>query len=123
MVKGLIEVVDSEEIREREERDFNWEYFDHEMLDGKKIMRFSTLNDAILFGEGFIQDYLIPKYGCVTEFPMIKTSPRKILRSIEEKSELLGQTLGVLPQDDSQETWLVVPNDRYREVQIYIDSL
>ncbi len=61
----------------------------------------------------FVQKYLIPRYGLeeTKKYPMVKTGPWRDL------GDNLSEALGVKEPDLNQETWLVVPEDRFAEVE------
>ena len=121
-MEGLLEVVVAKELHEKGEIDAS-EYGG--IFTDKTVMRFSSLVYAINFGRGFVQDYLIPKYGLEESkrFPMARSQPTQVCKTPDEAADKLGEFIGVKSRDPNKEAWLVIPNDRYQEVQEYLDSL
>ena len=122
-MEGLLEVVVAEELLRKDEidRDEFQDYFQN-----RTVMRFNTLENATKFARGFALDYLIPKYGVeeVRKFPMTKTEPARLTRSLDEGAQMIGEFIGLLPREKPpEEIWLVINDDRYREVQDYLNSL
>ena len=87
-------------------------------------MRFRTSQDAFNFGRKFATEYLIPIYGKdeIVRFPMTKVTS-KVIGSPEEGSRVIGQFIGLISEDKDQEVWLLIPNDRYQEVETYLISI
>ncbi|MCK4553315.1 hypothetical protein KAT80_03865 [Candidatus Pacearchaeota archaeon] len=114
-MEGLVEIVTAKELYNRSEVGlYELQTF---MFRDKTIMRFSDLRSAIKFGSYFVHKFLIPKYGIeeAKKFPMAKSGPFR--------DDAFEESLGLKKPDLNQETWLVIPKDRYSEVQEYIDSL
>ncbi|MBD3354682.1 hypothetical protein GF361_01705 [Candidatus Woesearchaeota archaeon] len=78
----------------------------------KKALRFDSLEDALEFEKDFI-DYLINKEiyteNQAFKFPLYRHLPDK---------EITGRVAS-----KKQETWFIIPNKRYAEVQEYLNSL
>jgi len=121
-MEGLLEVIGFKELFTRGEISGQ---FDYDMFEDKTIMRFKSLIDAANFGIRFLKNYLIPKYGIeqAKKFPMDRSEPYQKFKSLEEGSIKMGEAIGTIPRDPKKETWLVIPRDRYFEVQEYLDSL
>ena len=121
-MEGLLEVVVAKELHEKGEIDAS-EY--KNLFTDKTVMRFSSLVHAINFGRGFVQDYLIPKYGQEESqrFPMARSEPAQVCKTPAEAADKLSELIGVKSRDPNKEVWLVIPNNRYQEVQKYLDSL
>ena len=62
--------------------------------------------------------YLIPKYGeeKAKEFPMAKAE------LYENVDNAMMELIGVKKRDLNRETWLIVPNYRFDEVQYYLSN-
>ncbi|MBI2522936.1 hypothetical protein HYW19_00950 [Candidatus Woesearchaeota archaeon] len=122
-MEGLLEIVVAQELLNRGEIDKD-EFTT--FFGGRTVMRFDTLEHAANFGRRFVQDYLVPKYGLeeATRFPMAKTEPARWIRSLDEGAKIIGEYIGEIPREKPpEEIWLVVPDDKYHEVQEYLDSL
>lgn len=80
----------------------------------RKVMVFSDILEGMGFAYSFAHFYLVPKYGKeeAAKFPMTKSGPAK--------ENLLAELLGDLPKDVNSPMWLVVPNDRFSEVEEYL---
>ena len=115
MVKPL-EIVTSEELFKRGE--FSKHEFEHPHFKGKVIMRFDSYINAAKFGLALYQDYLIPKYGVEDgkKFPIAKSGP---LRDFMDE---LDEITGIKKPSPENETWLVIPSDRFEEIRQYIES-
>lgn len=114
-MEGLVEVITSKELYDKGEIDL--EELRSFMFQKKTVMRFRDLKSSLKFGVYFVHNYLIPKYGKkeMPEFPMAKSGPAR--------SDAFEQALGLKEPNMNQETWLVIPTDRYHEIQEYTDSL
>ena len=123
-MEGLIEVVQAEELFSRGEL-HKEDRFEVDKFENTKIMRFRARDDAVEFARGFVLNYLIPKYGKekATKFPMAKSGPQRVLRTPEEASAEMGRFIGCISENQNRETWLVIPTERYDEVEEYIKSL
>jgi hypothetical protein len=85
---------------------------------GKTIMQFQSEKEAYTFAERFVQGYLVPTYGIeqAAKFPMTKTGP------LRNADEVMGELVKIKQPSSNQETWLLVPNDRYHEIKKYLDG-
>ncbi len=118
-MEGLLEVISADELYKRGNVSSEEIASDFMFMD-KTVMRFRNFESAVSFGRGFVMDYLIPKYGIeeAIKFPIIQSEPERVLESADMIAEYLGLT-----QERSKEMWLLIPSDRYNEVQTYLDTL
>lgn len=127
---GLLEVVTAKELMQRGDIE-NWEY-NAQFMD-KTVMRFRTLKEAAEFTRGFMQDYFIPKHNLEEEVKRAVAEEdintlKRILPHIARSGPLkdgclaLSEMIGATKPDPHQETWLIVPNNNYHEIQEYINT-
>ncbi len=113
----MLKITTSEELYNRGEVD-DFEYHGSKHFYNKTIIKFDSLREAVVFTVDFVGRYLIPKYGReeAAKFPMTKTHP------LGYATEVLTEiVLGT--EKNNQETWLVVPNNRFNEVGAYLNLL
>jgi hypothetical protein len=124
IMEGLLEVISSEKLFKKKELN-PLDEFESSMFRNKTIMRFQNLENAIKFGRGFVINYLIPTYGQkeALKFPMDRSEPAEIMHSLDDACRKFAESLELAQRNPNKEVWLVIPKDRYSEVQKYIDSL
>jgi len=87
------------------------------LLYAKTIIQFDTETEASEFIIGFFNGYLMKTYEekDAIEFPIIKIGPYRDLR------ETMNEVHGRNEHDPKRKTWFLVPNEKYHEVEKYID--
>jgi len=114
----MLEILSPEELYERGELER------HELKSprfaDKTVMKFDSLDEATEFGKGFLIGYFLPRYGLeeTKKFPFVKSGP---FRNVEDY--LTEKVIGAKEPDSNRETWLIVPNDRFHEIQEYMDKI
>src|SRR3989344_4907019 len=97
------------ELGEINESELTFPEFFHE----KTVMKFRSLKEALEFGSDFLKKYLVPKYGFVNaiKFPITRTGP------LGSASQALDDLLSGKEPDMNQESWLLIPDNRFKEVE------
>lgn len=87
-------------------------------FENKMVLAFDSFKDAYLFAQSFKFNFLVPKYGMdgANKFPMTKTGPA------DSADEKFAEMLGLKPSNPIPDTWLLIPKDRYAEVEDFLEE-
>lgn len=110
-----IKITTPEELLEREEiskGEYRYEF------RGKKVLKFNSYNAAADFGRSFFSLYLMQTYGSeiAKKFPIMQTGPRS------SDSDAMTSMLMEKPEGTTKECWLLVPENRYPEVEKFLNE-
>ena len=85
-------------------------------FENRVMLKFGSLREATVFAYRFVHEHLIPRYGLeeARRFPMTKSDPSK------DFGIAFDEVIGLRKPDLIEETWLLVPEDRFAEVEGYL---